>query len=107
MFKRGFKFKDFIEDDDEMVFNTICTHSVSSVWNINMKFHKKSGTIIFRDLAKIYGGGLGNVAKAFGLATQKGEIDYRLNRLHNYTPTKEEKITKKYDRKDNRLQIGI
>ena len=104
MLKRGFKFKDLIEKDDEFVFNTICTHSVSSVWNINMKFHKKSGMIIFRDLAKIYGGGLGNVAHAFGLPTQKGEIDYRLNRLHNYTPTKEEKI---YCFKDTRIIIDI
>ena len=104
MFNLGFQFKEFIEDDDEMVFNTICTHSVSSVWNINIKFHKKSGIIIFRDLAKIYGGGLGNVAKAFGLPTQKGEIDYRLNRLHNYTPTQAEK---EYCFKDTRIIIDI
>ena len=101
---RGFKYKETINIDDEMAFNTVSTHSVSSVWNITLKFHKKSGFIIFRDLAKIYGGGLGNVARAFGLPTQKGEIDYRLNRLHNYVITKEEK---EYCFKDTRIIIDI
>ena len=104
LLKKGFKFKEAIEDGDEYCFNTISTHSVSSVWNINLKFSQKSGNIIFRDLAKIYGGGLGKVAKAFNLPTQKGEIDYRLNRLHDYTPTKEEK---EYCFKDTRIIIDI
>lgn len=104
MEERGFKYKEFIEKDDEFVFNSITTHSVSSVWNVQLKFHKKSGIVMFRDLAKIYGGGLGKVAKAFGLPTQKGEIDYRLNRRHNYIPTKEEKI---YCFKDTRIIIDI
>ena len=100
----GFKFKENIDEQDEYCFNTISTHSVSSVWNINLKFSAKSGNIIFRDLAKIYGGGLGNVAKAFNLPTQKGEIDYRLNRLHNYKATKEEK---EYCFKDTRIIVDI
>ena len=104
LLEKGFKFKETIEDEDEYVYNTISTHSVSSVWNINLKFSAKSGNIIFRDLAKIYGGGLGKVAKAFNLPTQKGEIDYRLNRLHGYTPTKEEK---EYCFKDTRIIIDI
>ena len=104
MLRRGFHFKETIEDDDEYCFNTISTHSVSSVWNINMKFSAKSGNIIFRDLAKIYGGGLSNVAKAFNLPTQKGEIDYRLNRLHGWIPTREEK---EYCFKDTRIIIDI
>ena len=91
LIERGFKYKAVIEKDDEKVYNTISTKSVSSVWMINLKFNKNSGLCIFRDLAKIYGGGLGNVAKAFNLPTQKGEIDYRLNRLHNHIVTKEEK----------------
>ena len=105
LLEKGFKFKEVIEKADEYCFNTISTHSVSSVWNINLKFSAKSGNIIFRDLAKIYGGGLGNVAKAFNLPTQKGEIDYRLNRLDpNYIPTKEEK---EYCFKDTRIIIDI
>ena len=104
LLEQGFKYKENIEKDDEFVYNTVSTHSVSSVWNINLKFNKSSGIVIFRDLAKIYGGGLGNVAKAFNLPTQKGEIDYRLNRRHNYTPTKEEK---EYCFKDTRIIIDI
>lgn len=101
---RGFTYKEVITKDDEYCYNTVSTHSVSSVWNINLKFSKKSGSIIFRDLAKIYGGGLGNVAKSFNLPTQKGEIDYRLNRLHGWIPTKEEK---EYCFKDTRIIIDI
>ena len=104
LLEKGFKFKEAIEEQDEYCFNTISTHSVSSVWNINLKFSAKSGNIIFRDLAKIYGGGLGKVAKAFNLPTQKGEIDYRLNRLHGWIPTKEEK---EYCFKDTRIIIDI
>lgn len=104
LLENGFKYKEIINNEDEYCFNTVSTHSVSSVWNVTLKFSKKSGTIIFRDLAKIYGGGLGNVAKAFGLPTQKGEIDYRLNRLHGHIVTKEEK---EYCFKDTRIIIDI
>ena len=102
--KYGFTYKASIEEDDKYCFNTISTHSVSSVWNINLKFSQKSGNIIFRDLAKLYGGGLGKVAQAFNLPTQKGEIDYRLNRLHNYKITQEEK---EYCFKDTRIIVDI
>ena len=104
LLNRGYKYVENISDEDEYVYNTVSTHSVSSVWNINIKASKKSGMIIFRDLAKIYGGGLGKVAKAFGLPTQKGEIDYRLNRLHGHVVTKEEK---EYCFKDTRIIIDI
>lgn len=104
LLKRGFRFKEAIDEEDEYCFNTISTHSVSSVWNINLKFTQKSGNIIFRDLSKIYGGGLGKVAKAFNLPTQKGEIDYRLNRLHGHIVTKEEK---EYCFKDTRIIVDI
>lgn len=104
LLEKGFTYKEIINKEDEYAFNTVSTHSVSSVWNIQLKFSKDSGIVLFRDLAKIYGGGLGNVAKAFGLPTQKGEIDYRLNRLHNYTITKEEK---EYCFKDTRIIIDI
>ena len=101
----GYKFKENIEKDDEMVFNSISTKSVSSVWQVQIKYHKSSGIILLRDLAKLYGGGLGNVAKAFSLETQKGEIDYRLNRRSpDYVPTREEKI---YCFKDTRIIIDI
>ena len=91
LLERGFKFKEFISDKDEYVYNSVTTKSVSSVWSIELKFSEKHGKVIFRDLAKIYGGGLNKVAKAFELETQKGEIDYRKNRLHDYQVTQEEK----------------
>lgn len=104
MLKRGFKFKADIEKDDEYVFNSISTKSVSSVWQYKIKFGKKNGILLLRDLAKIYGGGLANVAKAFKLPTQKGEIDYTLNRLHGHVITQEEK---EYCFKDTRIIIDI
>ena len=104
MLNKGFQFKSEIEKEDEYVFNSISTKSVSSVWQVSIKFKKNSGTLLLRDLAKLYGGGLGNVAKAFNLPTQKGEIDYRLNRLHGHVVTKEEK---EYCFKDTRIIIDI
>lgn len=104
LLERGFEFKETILDEDEFKFNSITTQSVSSVWMITIKFHKKSGKIIFRDLSKIFGGGLGKVAKSFNLETQKGEIDYRLNRLHGWNPTKEEK---EYCFKDTKIVMDI
>lgn len=99
-----FKFKSKINDEDEYVFNSVSTKSCSSVWQAQLKFNKSGGIVIFRDLSKIYGGGLGKVAKAFELPTQKGEIDYRLNRLHGHVVTKEEK---EYCFKDTRIIVDI
>ena len=106
LLQRGFKFQEAIGDDDEFVFNSITTKSVSSVWEAKLKFHKESGFILLRDLAKLYGGGLANVAKAFNLPTQKGEIDYLKNRLHRKKryATKKEKI---YCFKDTRIIVDI
>lgn len=102
LIRRGFKFGDIKKE--EFVYNTVSTKSVSTVWEAKIKFSKNQGNIIFRDLAKIYQGGLANVAKAFELETQKGEIDYRLNRLHNWIPTQEEK---EYCFKDTRILVEI
>ena len=104
LLEKGFTFKADIDKDDEFVFNTISTKSVSSVWQCQIKFSKKSGILLLRDLSKIYGGGLGNVAKAFKLPTQKGEIDYTLNRLHGHVITPEER---EYCFKDTRILIDI
>ena len=91
LIERGFEYQEIIGKEDEYKYNSVSTKSVSSVWSIELKFGKKHGKVIFRDLAKIYGGGLNKVAKSFNLETQKGEIDYRLNRLHGHVVTKEEK----------------
>ena len=104
LLKRGFKAVSKVNDESEMSFSSVSTKSVSSVWDIQIKFSPKHGKIILKDLAKIYGGGLGNVAKSFNLETQKGSIDYTLNRLHNHIVTKEEK---EYCFKDTRIIIEI
>lgn len=106
----GFTFKEKIEDDDEMVFNSITTKTASSVWLVNLKFHKKDGMIAIRDLGKIFSGSLRSMAESFGLETQKGDMDYTLDRrrkdghLIEWTPTPEE-IS--YNFKDTRILIDI
>ena len=91
LIKRGFKAVEKVSDQSEMEFSSVSTKSVSSVWDITLKFSKNHGKVVFKDLAKIYGGGLRNVAKSFKLETQKGDMDYTLNRLHGHIVTKEEK----------------
>ena len=104
LLEKGYQFAPIIDKSSEMVFNSVSTKSVSSVWEVTIKANKKYGFIKFRDLAKIFGGGLGKVAKSFNLPTQKGEIDYRLNRLHGHVVTNEEK---EYCFKDTRIIIDI
>lgn len=106
LLKRGFKWQESIDEkeNEAPAYSSISTKSVSSVWQVAIHFGKGYGLIYLRDLSKIYGGGLGKVAKAFGLPTQKGEIDYRLNRLHGHKVTQEEK---EYCFKDTRIIIDI
>lgn len=105
LLKRGFTFKEKISDEDEYCyFNSVSTKSCSSVWEAHLKFGKNTGMVVFRDLAKLYGGGLDKVAKSFNLPTQKGHIDYTKNRLHNYQITKEEK---EYCFRDTRIIVDI
>ena len=104
LLKRGYTFKEHIEQSDQFCFNSVSTRSVSSVWEVHIKGAKNGGDILLRDLSKIFGGGLGKVAKSFGLETQKGEIDYRLNRLHGHIITKEEK---EYCFKDTKIVMEI
>lgn len=105
LLKRGFTFKEKISDEDEYCyFNSVSTKSCSSVWEAHLKFGKNTGMVVFRDLAKLYGGGLDKVAKSFNLPTQKGHIDYTKNRLHNYKITKEEK---EYCFRDTRIIVDI
>lgn len=104
LFSRGFEFKHKINPEDEFCYNSISTKTCSSVWQAQIKFNKNGGIVVFRDLSKIYGGGLGKVAKAFELPTQKGEIDYRLNRLHNHIVSNDEKF---YCFRDTRIIVDI
>lgn len=104
LLQRGFTFNPIINETSSFNFYSISTKSVSSVWEVVIKAGENCGYIRFRDLAKIFGGGLGKVAKSFNLPTQKGEIDYRLNRLHNHIVTQEEK---EYCYNDTRIIIDI
>lgn len=104
LLERNFIYCDKIDSKTAYSYNSTSTKTCSSVWEVNLKFGLKSGYIKIRDLAKQFSGGLGAVAKAFGIPTQKGEIDYRLNRLHGWIPTPEEK---EYCYKDTRIIIEI
>ena len=104
LIRAGFKWKATVEANDEFVFNSVSTKTCSSVWEVTMKFGKKNGFVRLRDLSKVFPGGLATVAKSFGLETQKGEIDYTLNRRHGHIVTEEEKI---YCFKDTRIIIEI
>lgn len=104
LLEKGYKYNENIDKDSEFCFNSVSTKSCSSVWSATIKGNKKGGIIQFIDLAKIYGGGLSKVAKSFNLPTQKGIIDYRKNRLHDYVVTQEEKI---YCFKDVRIIVDI
>ena len=104
LLNRGFKYGSTNKGCTEKRYESVSTKSVSSVWEARICFGEKHGEIIFRDLSKIYKGGLAKVAKTFGLETQKGEIDYRLNRRNNWIPTKEEK---EYCFKDTKILVEI
>ena len=101
---KKFQWKERITPDDSYCFTSVTTKSISSVWTATLKFSKNGGQVVLRDLSKIFMGGLGNVAKAFKLPTQKGEIDYTMNRLHGHIVTKEEKH---YNFCDCRIIIDI
>ena len=104
--KYNFKHNQFIDkaDSEDNYFSSISTKSCSSVWEVKLKFKDSKGIIILRDLAKVFGGSLRAVAESLHLETQKGEIDYRLNRLHGHIITEEEK---RYCYNDVRIIIEI
>lgn len=104
LLERGFEFRESFSDGDEFVYNSVSTKSVSSVWQVSLRFGKKNGKVIIRDLSKIFSGSLASVAKAFDLPTQKGEIDYRLNRLHGHIITNKERF---YCFDDTRIIVDI
>lgn len=106
LLKNGFEWRESVGEDDAFVYNTTSTKTCSSVWIITLKFRKTGGKVVFHDMAKLFAGAgsLRNVAKSFGLPTQKGDIDYRLNRLHGHVITDEEK---EYCFKDTRILIDI
>lgn len=87
--KRGFSFSD--SPIETPYYSSTSTKTCSSVWEVRMGFGKGHGAIILRDMAKIFPGGLGNVAKSMKLETQKGSIAYMKHRGRRYKPTQKEK----------------
>ena len=102
LLKRGFRWSAGLEGGN--CYETVSTKTCSSVWEIKLRFGEKDGLIVFRDLSKIFPGSLRKVAKSFALPTQKGDIDYTINRRHGWVVTKEEK---EYCFKDTRIIIDI
>lgn len=100
----GMEWVEAIGKDDENCYTSVSTRSASSVWSAAFKFDKKGGVVELRDLCKIFPGSLRSLAKSFGLQTQKGEIDYMLNRLHGHIVTDEEK---EYCFKDTKIVMDI
>ena len=49
LLEKGFIFKEYIEKNDEYVFNSITTKSVSSVWQIQIKLGKRNGIIKYQN----------------------------------------------------------
>ena len=86
------RFSENLDSDVPLTFNSVSNKTCASVWESRIRFGKKHGEIVFRDLAKIFPGGLRKVAESFGLPTQKGDLDYTLNRLHGHIVTDEERL---------------
>lgn len=83
--EHNFVYKAKFEDSDINCYNLICTRSMSSVWQVNLKLNKGNSIVVFKDLAKILGGGsLRKLAKSYQLETQKGDIEYTFNRRVYY-----------------------
>nr|DAE55090.1 MAG TPA: DNA polymerase B [Caudoviricetes sp.] len=91
LLKKGFEWKEKFTDEGKQ-FMSISNKSCASVWEARLNFGKNHGEIIFRDLCKIFPGGLRKIARSFGLPTQKGDLDYTLNRLHGHVVTDEERL---------------
>lgn len=104
--KFSFEWKESWDENKEVnhVFNSISNKSCASVWEANLFFGKGHGSIRFVDLSKIFPSGLRKVAQSFGLKTQKGDLDYRLNRLHGHIVTDEERS---YCFKDVEIMLEI
>lgn len=91
LIRQGFEWKEKFTDEGKQ-FSSISNKSCASVWEARLNFGKGHGEVIFRDLCKIFPGGLRKIAESFGLPTQKGDLDYKLNRLHGHIVTDEERL---------------
>lgn len=103
---QGFHWEEQLDEKSEKAFSLTATKTASSVWEASIKFSKDGGIVKLRDLCKIFQGSLANVAKSFGLETQKDVLEggYTLNRLHGHVVTQREK---EYCFKDTKIIMDI
>lgn len=88
--ERGFKWVPRCDGSEAGTFSSVTNKTAASVWSVD--FCVNEGAVVeMRDLCKIFPGGLRNLAKSLKLPTQKGEMDYSLNRPRGWKATKEEK----------------
>lgn len=88
--ERGFEWVPKVDGTRANVFSSVTNKTAASVWSAD--FCLNDGSVIeMRDLCKIFPGGLRNLAKSLKLPTQKGEIDYRLDRPRGWVATPEER----------------
>ena len=78
--------------DHENTFKTLITDT-GAFYQLEIRFHKQKNRkkVVIRDSLKIIPLRVSQMAKAFGLKTTKGDIDYKLNRNINHEITGEEK----------------
>ena len=71
----------------------------SSVWSVVIKFGKKNGLVLFKDISKMYTGysGVADLAHDLKIAPCKTAIDPFKERLLNYQPDKNELKTSLYN----------
>ena len=99
----GFVWNPKPEDKEGRFYSSVTNKTAMSVWEARLRF-EGGKQIVFRDLSKVFKGSLRSLAKEFGLETQKGEINYELNRRHGHAVTDEEK---RYCFNDTRIVIEI
>lgn len=90
LLNNGFRYDEKLEKEN--TFKTLITDT-GAFYQLEIRFHKKKSSkrVVIRDSLKIIPLKVSSMAKAFGLETTKGDIDYKLYRGVNHTITDEEK----------------
>ena len=90
LLNNNFRYDEKLEKEN--TFRTLITDT-GIFYQLEIRFHKKktSKRVVIRDSLKIIPLKVSQMAKAFGLKTSKGEIDYKLNRKVCHEITDEEK----------------
>ena len=90
LLNNNFRYDEKLEKEN--TFRTLITDT-GIFYQLEIRFHKKktSKRVVIRDSLKIIPLKVSQMAKAFGLKTSKGEIDYKLHRKVGHVITDEEK----------------